>query len=410
MELDPGTRRAADRGGRDDPARADRAQRPARPDPRLARRRHARLPAAAAPGRAARASAGAARSSRPACAASSRSGATSPRSTGCSRSGARNIARSITSFRQLSEALGRSDTRLAEWVTAQNQALRAFANQRRRCSETPAGVPVDAAGDPAGACSRAPSSRSVLGPASAALIPAAQAFAPAQVALAGASSNETVEPIRDQIRPFSRQVQRPVKHLKQASQPLAQTAKLDRRRVQRAQPALQRLRLQPARLRGGLPVLDRVAEPQHQRLRPAPGRRTGRCRAASSCSPAGPPGSPRASRSRARSSARCSSTPTSPQSKIICPLDPSDTGAISFTRPNADGSDGGDRPPTISPDPDRGRLRDLVLRPRALPLARLRRRDPAEAGGLPVHGPVRRGDPARARSRTCGSPGSRSAR
>ena len=36
--------------------------------------------------------------------------------------------------------------------------------------------------------------------------------------------NETVDPIRDQIRPFSRQVQRPVKHLKQASQPLAQTA------------------------------------------------------------------------------------------------------------------------------------------------------------------------------------------
>ena len=43
-------RRAA-RRGLDDPALADRAQRAARPDPRHARRRHPRLPAAAAPGR-----------------------------------------------------------------------------------------------------------------------------------------------------------------------------------------------------------------------------------------------------------------------------------------------------------------------------------------------------------------------
>ena len=51
LEIDAGPRGRAARGGGDDPALADGAQRAARPDPRHARRRHPRLPAAAAPGR-----------------------------------------------------------------------------------------------------------------------------------------------------------------------------------------------------------------------------------------------------------------------------------------------------------------------------------------------------------------------
>ena len=81
LELDPGAGRRADRGGLDDPARPDEAERQPRPDPRLARRRHPGLPEAAARRPAPRPSAGAARSSRRRCAASSRSAATWPRST-----------------------------------------------------------------------------------------------------------------------------------------------------------------------------------------------------------------------------------------------------------------------------------------------------------------------------------------
>ena len=93
IELDPGTEGQRGPGGLHDPARADRAERQPRPDPRLARRRHPRLPAAAAPG----GRPGARRrqrpaSSRPRCAASSRPPATSPRSTARSRSGARTCA------------------------------------------------------------------------------------------------------------------------------------------------------------------------------------------------------------------------------------------------------------------------------------------------------------------------------
>ena len=172
--------------------------------------------------RAARASAGAARSSRPGCGASSRSGATSPRINGLLAQRRASIARSITSFRQLSEALGRSDTRLAEWVTAQNQALQGFANQSEALQESLREFPSTLQATQQGLQSSAQLSR-VVGPASRALIPTAQSFAPAQVALQG-FLNETVDPIRTQIRPFTRQVQRPVKHLKQASQPLAQTA------------------------------------------------------------------------------------------------------------------------------------------------------------------------------------------
>ena len=51
IEIDPGTDGQRGQGGLDDPARADAAERPARPDPGLARRRHPLLPPAPAPGR-----------------------------------------------------------------------------------------------------------------------------------------------------------------------------------------------------------------------------------------------------------------------------------------------------------------------------------------------------------------------
>jgi hypothetical protein len=62
----------------------------------------------------------------------------------------------------------------------------------------------------------------VLGPASEALIPAAQEFAPGQVA-AQRFARETLAPISDQIRPFTREVRKPLRHLAQGAKPLGQT-------------------------------------------------------------------------------------------------------------------------------------------------------------------------------------------
>ena len=132
-----------------------------------------------------------------------------------------NISRSITSFRSLLEALGRSDTRLAEFVTAQNAVFRSFANQEANLRETLREFPPALEATLA-ALESGDRLALELGPASTALIPAAQAFAPAQVA-AQEFATETVGPIRDQIRPFARDVQLPLRHLKQAAEPLGGT-------------------------------------------------------------------------------------------------------------------------------------------------------------------------------------------
>ena len=132
------------------------------------------------------------------------------------------ISRSITAFRDLSQVLARSDVRLAEWVTAQKEALAGFANQSDALRESLQEFPSTLAATREGLASSDRLS-TVLGPAATRLIPAARSFAPTQEALQGFLT-ATVDPIRDQIRPFTRQVQRPIRHLKQASGPLAETA------------------------------------------------------------------------------------------------------------------------------------------------------------------------------------------
>jgi phospholipid/cholesterol/gamma-HCH transport system substrate-binding protein len=132
-----------------------------------------------------------------------------------------NIAQTITSLKELGDELARTDVRLSEWVTAQSEALGDFAAQEAALRETLQEAPSTLT-----ATQRALASgeefANVLGPTSEALIPAAQAFAPAQEA-AQDFFNATEEPIRTQIRPFARSVQKPVKHLSQASKPLAKT-------------------------------------------------------------------------------------------------------------------------------------------------------------------------------------------
>jgi phospholipid/cholesterol/gamma-HCH transport system substrate-binding protein len=133
----------------------------------------------------------------------------------------RNIAQVITSFRELGDTLGRTDVQLSDWVTSQSAALGAFANQEASIRETLRELPPTLEATRTALASGDELSK-VLGPASEALIPAAQAFLPAQQS-AQKLFTETTGPIRDQIRPFARETQTPVKHLAQAAAPLADT-------------------------------------------------------------------------------------------------------------------------------------------------------------------------------------------
>ena len=159
------------------------------------------------------------------------------------------ISRSITAFRELSDTLARNDVRLAEWVTAQKEALAGFANQSEALSESLRELPSTLVATREGLESSDRLS-TVLGPASTSLIPTARSFAPAQESLQRFLT-ATVGPIRDQIRPFTRQVQPPVRNLKQASGPARGDRERERGGLRRHQPALQRVGVQPARRRGG---------------------------------------------------------------------------------------------------------------------------------------------------------------
>jgi phospholipid/cholesterol/gamma-HCH transport system substrate-binding protein len=134
-----------------------------------------------------------------------------------------NIKRAISSLRSLTEALGRTDTQLADFVTTQNEVFGAFADQeaslRELLQELPSTLRVTR-----GALESGDELALELDVASRALLPTARTFAPAQVE-AQRFARETVGPIENQIRPFTRQVRTPIRHLKQAAGPLGQTVK-----------------------------------------------------------------------------------------------------------------------------------------------------------------------------------------
>ncbi len=73
-------------------------------------------------------------------------------------------------------------------------------------------------------------------------------------------------------------------------------------------------------------------------------------------------------------------------------------------------TDGQKTAPVGRQDPRDGDLRAVVLRPAAVPVAGVRRPDPAQAEGLPLPHVVRRGRPAGQPRPTCASPACRSAR
>jgi phospholipid/cholesterol/gamma-HCH transport system substrate-binding protein len=138
-----------------------------------------------------------------------------------------NIKRAISSFADLSEALARSDTRLADFVSSQNEVFAAFAAQEANLRATLQELPSTLS-ETRSALASGQTLAEVLGPASEALIPAAQEFAPGQVA-AQRLARESLAPISDQIRPFTRQVRRPLRHLEQGAKPLGQTVQASAR-------------------------------------------------------------------------------------------------------------------------------------------------------------------------------------
>ncbi len=134
----------------------------------------------------------------------------------------RNIARVITNFGRLSQALGRRDTQLAGFVRSSNDVLGSFARQEASIRATLQELPGTLRTTRSALASSNRFSL-VLGPASRALIPAAQALGPA-LRQTRPLFRQTVGPIRNQIRPFARASQKPLKHIGQAAKPLLGTS------------------------------------------------------------------------------------------------------------------------------------------------------------------------------------------
>ena len=133
------------------------------------------------------------------------------------------IRRAVTTFREVSEELGSSDTRLAQFVASSNSVLGSFANQEAAIRESLQELPGTLR-ETRAALESGSEFALTAGPASRDLIPAAEALGPA-LEETRPFFEETLDPIADQIRPFTRAVQEPVRHLKQAAAPLDKTTR-----------------------------------------------------------------------------------------------------------------------------------------------------------------------------------------
>lgn len=133
----------------------------------------------------------------------------------------RALARTIHDFGLLTEELARHDARIERFVTASAAALGDFANQQASIQEALVEFP------PTLAALRSASASSnrfteAARPALLKLIPQAQALEPA-FAATERFFDETTEPIRDQIRPFTREVRPVLRHTEQGSAAFART-------------------------------------------------------------------------------------------------------------------------------------------------------------------------------------------
>ncbi|MDX6587326.1 MAG: phospholipid/cholesterol/gamma-HCH transport system substrate-binding protein [Solirubrobacterales bacterium] len=129
------------------------------------------------------------------------------------------IKRSITSFKQVSEALGGSDTRLAEFVSASNDVLSAFARQEASLRATFQELPSALTATREAVISGDAFAQE-LGPAATALLPSAKALKPA-LQETYPFFRDTEEPIREQITPFARNTQDTFEELRKTTTKLS---------------------------------------------------------------------------------------------------------------------------------------------------------------------------------------------
>lgn len=133
------------------------------------------------------------------------------------------LARVITNFGKVTTELGRNDAAIKRFVTSSDDALGNFANQQESVQAAFEEFPSALQAARAGLASSNRFSRTAY-PTLIQLIPQAQALTPAFRATERLFS-ETTAPIRDQIRPFTREVRPVLKHGAEAAEPFEKTVR-----------------------------------------------------------------------------------------------------------------------------------------------------------------------------------------
>lgn len=133
------------------------------------------------------------------------------------------LARVIHDFSLLTTELGRRDAEIKRFVTASDAALGNFANQQESIQQAFREFPATLRAAEAGLSSSNRFSKAAY-PALVKLIPQAQALTPAFKATERLFS-QTTAPIRDQIRPFTREVRPVLTHANEASGPFDKTVR-----------------------------------------------------------------------------------------------------------------------------------------------------------------------------------------
>ncbi|HEY0317992.1 MAG TPA: MlaD family protein [Solirubrobacterales bacterium] len=133
------------------------------------------------------------------------------------------LANVIHNFAELSTELGRHDAAIKRFVTSSDAALGNFAHQQESIQEAFRRFPATLQAAEAGLGSSNRFSKAAF-PALTKLIPQAQALTPAFKATERLFS-QTTAPIRDQIRPFTRQVRPVLVHGKEAAGPFNKTVR-----------------------------------------------------------------------------------------------------------------------------------------------------------------------------------------
>jgi phospholipid/cholesterol/gamma-HCH transport system substrate-binding protein len=133
------------------------------------------------------------------------------------------LARVIHNFGELTTELGRNDTVVKRFVTSSKDALGNFANEQASIQAAFEEFPSALQAARAGLASSNRFSQ-VAYPTLVQLIPQAQALDPAFRATERLF-DETTEPIRDQIRPFTRQIRPTLTHGAEAAEPFEKTVR-----------------------------------------------------------------------------------------------------------------------------------------------------------------------------------------